>query len=99
MSEAVLLVGTKKGLWVGRSDEGRKQWSWSDPQFLMQGVYATCIDTRTEQPRMYVGGTSEHFGPGVFWSDDLGHTWTENLGASVKFPAELDASVERVWQI
>jgi photosystem II stability/assembly factor-like uncharacterized protein len=99
MTEAVLLVGTKKGLWIGRSDQDRRSWSWSEPEFLMQGIYATGIDTRPETPRLFVGGTSEHFGPGVYRSDDLGRTWTETLGASVKFPEGLGASVERVWQI
>jgi len=99
MAEAVLLVGTKKGLWIGRSDESRRSWTWSDPEFLMQGIYATCIDTRGGAPRMFVGGTSEHFGPGVYRSDDLGHTWTETQGATVKFPEGLGSSVERVWQI
>jgi hypothetical protein len=99
MTEAMLLVGTKKGLWIGRSDETRRKWTWSEPEFLMQGIYATGIDTRGDTPRLFVGGTSEHFGPGVYRSDDLGHTWTETMGATVKFPEGLGASVERVWQI
>jgi hypothetical protein len=99
MAEAVLLVGTKKGLWIGRSDENREQWEWSEPEFLMQGIYATCIDTRGGSPRMFVGGTSEHWGPGVYRSDDLGRSWTETQGAAVRFPEDLGSSVERVWQI
>ena len=99
MTEAVLLVGTKKGLWIGRSAESRQSWSWSDPEFLMQGIYATCVDTRGGSPRMFVGGTSEHFGPGVYRSDDLGHSWNETSSSIVKFPSELGSSVERVWQI
>jgi photosystem II stability/assembly factor-like uncharacterized protein len=99
VGDAVLLVGTKKGLWIGRSDESRRSWSWSDPEFLMQGIYATGADTRGDVPRIFVGGTSEHFGPGVYRSDDLGRTWTETRGASVKFPSDLGSSVERVWQI
>ncbi|MCW2812448.1 MAG: hypothetical protein JWP61_2906 [Friedmanniella sp.] len=99
MSEAVLLVGTRKGLWIGRSDESREDWTWSDPQFLMQAVYAVAVDTRGDQPRMFVSGTSEHWGPGVYRSDDLGHTWTETAGAAVRFPGDLGSSVERVWQI
>ena len=54
MAEAVLLVGTKKGLWIGRSDETRRSWTWSDPEFLMQGIYATCIDTRGAGPRIHL---------------------------------------------
>jgi len=99
MSEAVVLVGTKKGLWVGRSDQERQVWEWSDPQFLMEAVYATCIDTRGAEPRLLVGGTSEHWGPGVYYSDDRGHSWTETQGAAVRFPQELGSSVERVWPI
>jgi hypothetical protein len=99
MSEAVLLVGTKKGLWIGRSDERRRSWEWSGPEFLMEGIYGTCIDTRGGSPRVFVSGTSEHWGPGVYSSDDLGRTWTETQGACVRFPEDLGSSVERVWQI
>ena len=99
MSEAVLLVGTRKGLWIGRSDASRQRWEWSEPEFLMQGIYGLGIDTRGDAPRMFVSGTSEHWGPGVYRSDDLGRTWTESQGAAVRFPADLGSSVERVWQI
>jgi hypothetical protein len=99
MSDVVVLVGTKKGLWVGRSDEERQEWKWSEPQFLMEAIYGTGIDTRGTQPRLFVSGTSEHWGPGVYYSDDRGYTWTETQGAAVRFPQEFGSSVERVWQI
>ncbi|HKX13667.1 MAG TPA: exo-alpha-sialidase [Propionibacteriaceae bacterium] len=99
MGEAVVLVGTKKGLWVGRSDEERQAWEWSDPQFLMEAIYGTGIDARGSEPRLFVSGTSEHWGPGVYYSDDRGITWSETQGAAVHFPQDLGSSVERVWQI
>lgn len=99
MSEGILLVGTRKGLWIGRSDQERRTWEWSQPEFLMQGIYATCIDTRGPTPRLFVGATSEHWGPGVYRSDDLGRTWTETQGAAVRFAEDVGSSVERVWQI
>lgn len=99
MSEAVLLVGTRKGLWIGRSDASRTRWEFGEPEFLMQAIYATGIDTRGGSPRLFVGGTSEHWGPGVYRSDDLGRTWTETMGAAVRFEPEEGSSVERVWQI
>ena len=86
MSEAVVLVGTRKGLWVGRSNEDRRDWEWSEPQFLMEAVYGTCIDTRGPEPRFLVGGTSEHWGSGVFYSDDRGAKWTEAQAARSGFP-------------
>ena len=66
MSEAVLLVGTKKGLWIGRSDAARTRWDWSGPEFSMQGIYGLGVDLRGAAPRLFVSGTSEHWGPGVY---------------------------------
>ena len=99
MTEALVLVGTRKGLWVGRSNSDRRTWTWSEPQFLMHEVYATGIDVRDGGTRLFAGATSTHFGPGVFFSDDGGQTWAENHAAPVRFPEGLGSSVERVWQI
>jgi photosystem II stability/assembly factor-like uncharacterized protein len=99
MTESVVLVGTRKGLWIGRSDGERQDWTWDPPQFLMQEIYAVCIDATDGSQRMLVGATSTHFGPGVFASDDGGRTWSEAVAAPVRFPEGLGASVERIWQI
>jgi hypothetical protein len=93
MSEAVLLIGTKKGLWVGRSDAERHKWELEGPQFEMQGVYSVGIDTRGDRPRLFVGGTSEHWGPAVFHSDDLGRSWDEPPKGSITFPEDTGASL------
>ena len=42
-----------------------------DPQFLMEAIYGTGIDTRGAEPG-FVSGTSDHWGPGVYYSDDRG---------------------------
>jgi hypothetical protein len=99
MSEAVLLIGTKKGLWIGRSDAERQKWTLDGPKFEMQGVYSVGIDTRGERPRLFAGGTSEHWGPAVFHSDDLGESWDEPPEGSIGFPKDTEESLERVWQI
>ena len=99
MAEALLLVGTRKGLWIGRSDGERTRWVWDDPHFLMDAVYSVCIDERGGRPRLFAGATSEHWGPQVFRSDDLGRTWTETPNGAVRFPEGTDAALERVWQI
>ena len=57
----------------------------------MEAIYGTGIDTRGAEPRLFVSGTSEHWGPGVYYSDDRGVTWTETQGAAVRFPQEFGA--------
>lgn len=102
MTEAVLMVGTRKGLFVARSRNGRRAWDWSQPQFAMNvnnAVYAVGVDTRGAAPRMFAAVTSEHWGPGLAYSDDLGASWAEPARCPVVFPDDTGASLERVWQI
>ena len=44
--QTVLLVGTRKGLWIGLSDEAREDWTWTGPHFDMEEVYSCMVDTR-----------------------------------------------------
>lgn len=99
MSEAVLLAGTRKGLFIGRSDAARASWSWDRPAFPMEEIYAVAVDQRGDVPRLLVGATHVHFGPQVYRSDDLGRTWSESHSGTVRFPEDLGASVERIWQL
>ncbi|MFG2331560.1 WD40/YVTN/BNR-like repeat-containing protein [Streptomyces sp. NPDC048604] len=97
MSDVLLTVGTRKGLFIGRRRGGR--WDFDGPHFNAQAVYSVAIDTRSGAPRLLVGGDSSHWGPSVFHSDDLGTTWTEPKQPAVKFPLDTGASLERVWQL
>jgi hypothetical protein len=95
----ILLIGTGKGLYLARSDDGRASWRVSGPEFSMTAVYSVAIDKRRGTPRLLAGVTSSHFGPSVATSDDLGASWQEPEQAPVAFPAETGATLERVWQI
>jgi len=98
MTEVLLAVGTRKGLFIGRRRGGT--WEFDEgPYFNAQAVYSVAIDTRGERPRLLAGGDSAHWGPSVFHSDDLGRTWTEPAQPAVKFPKDTGASLERVWQL
>jgi photosystem II stability/assembly factor-like uncharacterized protein len=97
MAETVLLAGTRKGLWIGRSDERRTDWSWTGPHFDMTEVYSVMIDKRGGSPRLLVGTSSPWTGPVLSVSEDLGATWRETKG--VRFPDDVEASVERIWQL
>ena len=85
MGGAVLLVGTRKGLWVGRSED-RDRWTWSPPEFLMQGIYGLGVDDRGDVPRLFAGGTSEHWGPGRLLLRRPGRSWTETHGRGRPVP-------------
>ncbi len=97
--ETVLLVGTRKGMWIGRSDEARVDWEFTGPHFDMEEVYSCMVDTRGERPRLLAGSSSSWLGPQVRRSDDLGATWQETPNGAIRFPEGSEATVERVWQL
>ena len=94
----LLMIGTRKGLFLARSDD-RASWTVEGPAFAMNAVYAVAIDTRRAAPRLLVGADSEHWGPSVFHSDDLGATWTETEGGALRFPGSTGAALARAWQL
>jgi photosystem II stability/assembly factor-like uncharacterized protein len=75
-SEPVLLVGTRKGLFLLRGGDGRQRWALEGPHFLGHIVHHAVVDPRPGG-RLVVGASTGHLGPTVFWSDDLGATWHE----------------------
>lgn len=98
MSGFVLAIGTKKGLWLATSDD-RRHWTLSPRHFGIAEIPAVAIDTREGRTRLLVGVRSEHWGPTVCHSDDLGETWVEPDDGAIRFPAATDAALARVWQI
>lgn len=94
----LLMIGTRKGLWLARSDD-RRTWTLDAPQFLMQEVASAAIDTRRDPARLLIGTMSEHWGPTVMWSDDLGASWQETEQGAVRFPEDTGAALARVWQL
>ncbi|HEY6538033.1 MAG TPA: exo-alpha-sialidase [Candidatus Dormibacteraeota bacterium] len=99
MAESVLLIGTSKGVMVGHSDQHRRSWDLRPLELMMSEVYGVGIDLRRPVPRLFAGATSEHWGPSLFHSDDLGRTWKEPEAAPVAFPKETGTSLIRVWQV
>jgi hypothetical protein len=97
--KAIVLVGTTKGLFTLRSDDGRAQFELSGPTFAGEEVYSTCVDNRTGTTRLFAGSVSSHWGPVMRRSDDVGATWTEDEKAAVRFPDGADASLTRIWQL
>ncbi|MBD0292059.1 MAG: exo-alpha-sialidase [Jiangellaceae bacterium] len=96
---ALLMIGTRKGLWLAQSDDDRQSWRLGHPHFFMQSIASCGIDKRGGRVRLLVGAHSEHWGPSVFHSDDLGASWQEPDGGAVRFPAEADTAVAAIWQL
>ena len=94
--ETVLMIGTRKGLWIARSDEDRQEWTVDGPHLPLMEVYSCMVDTRGGAPRLLAGASLSWTGPQVFSSDDFGTSWKEH---PIGFPEGMDASVERTWQL
>ena len=99
MTETVLVVGTRKGAWVARADEGREQWDLSGPDELRSEVHAVAIDTRDAAPRILMASRHWHWGPQVLASDDLGRSWQPGPPGAIAFPEDTGRTLEAVWAI
>jgi photosystem II stability/assembly factor-like uncharacterized protein len=98
VSETVLGIGTRKGLWLARSAD-RRDWQLTGPHFLMSEVLSILFDTRGGRTRTLVGFRSSHWGPALQHSDDLGATWVEHPEGSIRFPAATGTALQATWQL
>ena len=71
-----LLVGTRKGAWVLRSDAARRSWAAGPPHFLGHIAQHLVLDPRDRRTLLLAAKTG-HLGPTVFRSTDGGATWAE----------------------
>ena len=76
MASILLLVATKKGLFIGRSDSTRAHWAFSDPHFLGHMIHHAMLDPRDGKTLLATAKTG-HLGPTIFRSTDFGATWAE----------------------
>jgi photosystem II stability/assembly factor-like uncharacterized protein len=94
MSSVIVLVGTKRGLFVARSDATRESWRISEPRLAGREVLHAMIDRRTG----IAWAASSHlvWGSHIHRSMDLGETW-EVMPAA---PHYDDArGLKAVWHI
>jgi photosystem II stability/assembly factor-like uncharacterized protein len=72
----VLLVGTRKGVWIFSSDADRQKWTADGPAFLGHIAHHLVLDPR-DRTTLLLGASTGHLGPTVFRSTDLGRSWQE----------------------
>lgn len=75
-SDLVVLVATRKGAWLYRSDSTRRGFRVDGPHFLGHVVSHVVLDPRDRRTLLAAAKTG-HLGPTIFRSTDLGKTWTE----------------------
>ncbi len=76
MSRTLLLIGTRKGLFVLESDADRRDWSLRGPYCEGWPVFHAVHDAGTGA--IYAAAASEWHGSAVWRSNDLGETWTHS---------------------
>lgn len=108
-----LLIGTRKGLVIGRSED-REHWEFGETQFIGWQIDYAIRDPRTG--RLHVAASHAQWGPHLHRSDDGGLTWDEapapefhgethsysdwdQATDSWMEPQTFPATLERVWTI
>src|SRR5687767_13446857 len=94
----MLLVGTAKGLFILKQDDGDK-WELNGPHFPGRAVYSALYDDRKGRSDIWAGPVSWHFGAELVKSTDMGATWDAPERMRIKMPANTKKSLENIWQI
>jgi photosystem II stability/assembly factor-like uncharacterized protein len=92
---ALLLVGTRKGLFLLRGDETRRDWELEGPLLTGWSVFHAMQDLRDGD--LYVAGNNFVYGGTVQRSSDLGKTWERSEG--IGLPEETGLKLEEVWHV
>jgi hypothetical protein len=72
----LLVVATRKGAFILRTDEDRERFRLEGPHFLGHIVHHAVLDPR-DRETLLVAVSTGHLGPTVFRSTDLGKSWQE----------------------
>lgn len=93
----VVLVGTRKGGFVFRSDARRKTWSVEGPHFAGLSVHHFILDPRAPET-FYAATNSDWWGADIQRSTKWGRTWLRTKGG-VRYDQDSGLSVKRIWHI
>ena len=91
--ETLLMVATRKGAWLYRSDPARRDWRVDGPHFLGHIIHHLVLDPRDGRTLLAAAKTG-HLGPTIFRSTDFGQSWQE-AARPPAFAAATDGSAGR----
>jgi len=95
MSHVMLLVGTRKGLFILDSTDDRQTWTQRGPFCENWPIMHAAWDP--EARAIVAGGGNAWFGPAVWKSTDMGETWTHS-SQGMAYP-EGDEGIVSVWSL
>lgn len=93
----VVLVGTRKGAFIFRSDARRKTWALDGPHFAGFNVHHFILDPR-DREALYAATYTEWWGADIQRSRNWGRTWRRTKGG-VRYEKESGLSVKCAWHI
>ena len=97
MSAVTLLVGTKKGAFLLRSDAGREEWKLEGPLFKGWEVFELVADPRL--PNKWMAATGHFiYGSCVQISDNEGKDWKQ-IERSPSYSEESGFKLNNIWCI
>ena len=91
----ILLLGTRKGVFLATSDAGREAWSLAGPFCEAWPINHVVADAASGA--IYAGGGNAWTGPAVWKSEDLGANWTRS-SAGLAYQAG-EEPVKSVWSL
>jgi photosystem II stability/assembly factor-like uncharacterized protein len=94
-TRVMLLVGTKKGLFLLEADAARRDWALRGPYCETWPVNHAVADPASGT--IWAAGGNEWFGPAVWRSQDLGATWTHSSAGLAYEPGAVP--VKAAWSL
>jgi photosystem II stability/assembly factor-like uncharacterized protein len=95
MPKSVLLVGTRKGLFVLESDD-RRDWSVRGPYCESWPIYNAVLER--DSGTVYAAAASEWLGSAIWRSADLGETW-EHSSEGLGYPEGDELKLSKVSSV
>lgn len=96
-AEVLLLVGTRKGLFLLQSEGGRTGWRLEGPFLEGYEVYHAVPDAR-RPGRCWAAVNHPVWGSHVFRSEDGGRSWRPT-GGRIGFPSDSGRELQALWHV
>jgi photosystem II stability/assembly factor-like uncharacterized protein len=94
-NKVMLLLGTKKGVFIVESDDARASWKLRGPYCEAWPINHAIADPATGA--IYAGGGNAWFGPAVWKSPDFGRSWTHSSEGMAY--AQGEPPISSVWSL